>query len=77
MDYNQIRLDDYNALLLAIPNELEYFKATQQITKNPRQAFLDLKDKNKYTNLDYKQTDTLLNSVKGVLISTEVTNLQR
>ena len=64
----RIDVDDYNRLLLAIPNELEYFKATQQITKNPRQAFLDLKDKNKYTNLDYKQTDTLLNSVKGVLM---------
>ena len=64
----RIDVDDYNKLVLAIPAELDVFRATQQISSNPKQAYLDLSDPNKYTNLDYKTTDALLKNVKGFLV---------
>ena len=64
----RIDVDDYNKLVLAIPAELDVFRATQQISSNPKQAYLDLNDPNKYTNLDYKTTDALLKNVKSFLV---------
>lgn len=64
----RIDVDDYNKLVLAIPTELDVFRATQQISSNPKQAYLDLSDPNKYTNLDYKTTDALIKNVKGFLV---------
>lgn len=64
----RIDIDDYNKLIQNIPAELEIFESTQQISKNPRQAYLNLKDKNQFINMDLKTRTTLINEAKGYII---------
>ena len=64
----RIDIDDYNKLIQNIPAELEIFESTQQISKNPRQAYLNLKDKNQFTNMDLKARTALINEAKGYIV---------
>ena len=64
----RIDLDDYNKLIQNIPAELQVFQATQQISKNPRQAYLNLKDSNQFTDMDLKTRTSLINEAKGYIV---------
>ncbi len=61
--------DAYNKLILNIPNEISGFEATQDISSNPKQAYLDLRyNKNKYADLDINKRIQLANEAKAVLV---------
>jgi hypothetical protein len=60
--------DAYDKLILNIPNEISGFEATQDISNNPKQAYLNLMDKNKYVDLDINKRIQLVNEAKSVLI---------
>ena len=64
----RIDVDDYNKLIQNIPSELEIFEANQMITENPSQALKDLKDKNKFINIDLNERDKLIREAKSSLL---------
>ena len=64
----RIDVDDYNKLIQNIPAELQVFQATQQISKNPRQAYLNLKDSNQFTDMDLKTRTSLINEARGYIV---------
>ena len=68
--YYKGRIDDdaYDKLVLNIPNEISGFEATQDISSNPKQAYLNLMDKNKYPDLDINKRIQLVNEAKSVLV---------
>ena len=75
----RIDLDDYNKLIQNIPSELEIFEANQMITENPSQALKDLKDKNKFINIDLNERDKLIREAKSSLlpqVKDEILNIE-
>ncbi len=64
----RIDVDEYNKLIQNIPSELQVFQATKQITDNPRQAYLNLKDLNQFTDMDLKSRASLINQAKGYIV---------
>lgn len=59
--------DEYKALIQGIPSELEIYEVTQNLRKDPRQTYLDLWDKTKYTNISYENREKLIAQAKGLL----------
>ena len=75
----RIDVDDYNKLIQNIPSELEIFEANQMITENPSQALKDLKDKNKFINIDLNERDKLIREAKSSLlpqVKDEILNIE-
>jgi hypothetical protein len=75
----RIDVDEYNRLIQNIPSELEVFQANQMITENPIQALKDLKDKNKFINIDLNQRDKLIREAKSSLlpqVKDEILNIE-
>jgi hypothetical protein len=75
----RIDVDEYNRLIQNIPSELEVFQANQMITENPSQALKDLKDKNKFINIDLNQRDKLIREAKSSLlpqVKDEILNIE-
>ena len=64
----RIDVDEYNKLIQNIPGVIEVFEATQEISSNPKQAYLNLMNENKYTNLDLEKRIQLIGDAKGVLL---------
>lgn len=64
----RIDVDEYNKLIQGIPSELQIFQATKQITDNPRQAYLNLKDLNQFTDMDLKARASLISEAKGYIV---------
>ena len=64
----RIDTDEYNKLIQNIPGEMQVFEVSQLISSNPRQAYLDLNNKDKFTDLNLNKRVSLINEVKGVLI---------
>ena len=64
----RIDVDDYNKLIQNIPSELEIFEANQMITENPSQALKDLKNKDKFINIDLNERDKLIREAKSSLL---------
>ncbi len=64
----RIDVDEYNKLIQNIPGEMQVFEVSQLISSNPRQAYSDLINKNKFTDLNLNKRISLINEVKGVLI---------
>lgn len=60
--------DEYKALIQGIPAELEIYEVTQNLRKDPRQTYLDLWDKTKYTNISYENREKLIAQAKGLLV---------
>ena len=56
--------DQYKALIQGIPSELEIYEVTQRLRDDPRQTYLDLWDKTKYTNISYGNREKLYIKVK-------------
>ena len=59
--------DEYKALIQGIPSELEIYEVTQRLRDDPRQTYLDLWDKTKYTNISYENREKLIAQAKGLL----------
>ena len=59
--------DQYKALIQGIPSELEIYEVTQRLRDDPRQTYLDLWDKTKYTNISYGNREKLIAQAKGLL----------
>lgn len=59
--------DQYKALIQGIPSELEIHEVTQRLRDDPRQTYLDLWDKTKYTNISYENREKLIAQAKGLL----------
>ena len=75
----RIDVDEYNRLIQNIPSELEVFQANQMITENPSQALKDLKDKNKFINIDLNERDKLIREAKSSLlpqVKDEILNIE-
>lgn len=64
----RIDVDEYDKIIQNIPNVIEGFEVTQEISSNPKQAYLNLMDKNKYTNITLKNRIEFIGDVKGVLL---------
>jgi len=64
----RIDVDEYNKLIQNIPGEMQVFEVSQLISSNPRQAYSDLNNKDKFTDLNLNKRVSLINEVKGVLI---------
>jgi len=64
----RIDVDEYDKLIQGIPGVIQVFEATQEISSNPKQAYLNLMDENKYTNLDLNKRIQLIGDAKGVLL---------
>ena len=64
----RIDVDEYNKLIQGIPGEMQVFEVSQLISSNPRQAYSDLNNKDKFTDLNLNKRVSLINEVKGVLI---------
>ena len=64
----RIDTDEYNKLIQGIPGEIQIFEVSQLISSNPRQAYLDLMNKNKFVNLDLNKRVSLISEVKSVII---------
>lgn len=60
--------DQYKTLIQGIPSELEIHEVTQRLRDDPRQTYLDLWDKTKYTNISYENREKLIAQAKGLLI---------
>nr|BAR28937.1 transglycosylase SLT domain protein [uncultured Mediterranean phage uvMED] len=65
---SRIDVDAYDKLILNIPNEISVFEASQEISNNPKQAYLNLMDGTKYPDLDVNKRIQLVNEVKSVLV---------
>ena len=63
----RIDVDQYNALISNIPTELETYEVTQGLRNDPRQTYLNLWDKTKYTNISYENREKLIAQAKGLL----------
>ena len=64
----RIDTDEYNKLIQGIPGEIQIFEVSQLISSNPRQAYLDLMNKDKFVDLDLNKRVSLISEVKSVLI---------
>ena len=64
----RIDTDEYNKLVQGIPGEIQIFEVSQLISSNPRQAYLDLMNKNKFVDLDLNKRVSLISEVKSVII---------
>ena len=64
----RVDVDAYDKLILNIPNEISAFEASQEISNNPKQAYLNLMNKNKYPDLDINKRIRLTNEAKSVLV---------
>ena len=64
----RIDTDEYNKLIQGIPGEIQIFEVSQLISSNPRQAYSDLMNKDKFVNLDLNKRVSLISEVKSVLI---------
>ena len=64
----RIDVDQYNELIQSIPGEMQSFEVTQAIISDPRRAFSDLMDKDKFVNLDINKRTKFIQEAKGVLI---------
>ena len=64
----RIDTDEYNKLVQGIPGEIQIFEVSQLISSNPRQAYLDLMNKDKFVNLDLNKRVSLISEVKSVII---------
>ena len=64
----RIDTDEYNKLIQGIPGEIQIFEVSQLISLNPRQAYSDLMNKDKFVNLDLNKRVSLISEVKSVLI---------
>jgi len=64
----RIDTDEYNKLVQGIPGEIQIFEVSQLISSNPRQAYSDLMNKDKFVNLDLNKRVSLISEVKSVLI---------
>jgi len=64
----RIDTDEYNKLIQGIPGEIQIFEVSQLISSNPRQAYLDLINKDKFVDLDLNKRVSLISEVKSVLI---------
>jgi hypothetical protein len=64
----RIDTDEYNKLIQGIPSEIQIFEVSQLISSNPRQAYSDLMNKDKFIDLDLNKRVSLISEVKSVLI---------
>jgi len=64
----RIDTDEYNKLIQGIPGEIQIFEVSQLISSNPRQAYSDLMNKDKFVDLDLNKRVSLISEVKSVLI---------
>ena len=64
----RIDVDEYDKIIQNIPNVIEGFEVTQEISSNPKQAYINLMDKNQYTNITLKNRIQFIGDVKGVLL---------
>ena len=64
----RIDTDEYNKLIQGIPSEIQIFEVSQLISSNPRQAYSDLMNKDKFVDLDLNKRVSLISEVKSVLI---------
>lgn len=64
----RIDVDEYDKLIQGIPGVIEGFEVTQEISSNPKQAYINLMDKNQYTNITLKNRIQFIGDVKGVLL---------
>ena len=64
----RIDTDEYNKLIQGIPGEIQIFEVSQLISSNPRQAYSDLMNKDKFVNLNLNKRVSLISEVKSVLI---------
>jgi hypothetical protein len=64
----RIDTDEYNKLVQGIPGEIQIFEVSQLISSNPRQAYSDLMNKDKFVDLDLNKRVSLISEVKSVLI---------
>ena len=64
----RIDTDEYNKLVQGIPSEIQIFEVSQLISSNPRQAYSDLMNKDKFVDLDLNKRVSLISEVKSVLI---------
>jgi len=72
----RIDVDQYNKLVQNIPAELDYYEAYNKINSDPIQAFSDLKDNKKFSNLPVETRMDLFNKAKQVSQSLASKNLQ-
>tara|TARA_R110000803_G_scaffold82082_2_gene148064 strand:- start:1332 stop:3458 length:2127 start_codon:yes stop_codon:yes gene_type:complete len=63
----RIDTDEYNNLIQNIPGEMQVFEVSQLITSDPRKAYSDLINKNKFIDLDINKRARLIQEVTGVL----------
>jgi len=59
--------DQYDALILNIPKEIEIFEADKLITDDPKQALIDLKNPDKFTNISVDERQSLIRDAKYTL----------
>ena len=64
----RIDTDEYNKLVQGIPGEIQIFEVSQLISSNPRKAYSDLMNKDKFVDLDLNKRVSLISEVKSVLI---------
>lgn len=64
----RIDTDEYNKLIQGIPGEIQIFEVSQLISSNPRKAYSDLMNKDKFVDLDLNKRVSLISEVKSVLI---------
>ena len=63
----RIDVDEYDKLIQSIPGVIEGFEVTQEISSNPKQAYLNLMDKNKYTNITLDKRIKFINEVETII----------
>ncbi len=63
----RIDKDQYDSLILNIPKEIETFEADKLITDDPKQALIDLKNPDKFTNLLVNERQALIRDAKYAL----------
>ena len=56
----RIDKDHLDRIILDIPREIENFEVDRLITDNPRQTLIDLKNPNKFTNLEVKERESFI-----------------
>ena len=64
----RIDVDEYNKLIQGIPGEIQVYEVSQLISSKPKQAYLDLMNKDKYKDIPLQTRISLINETKNILI---------
>jgi hypothetical protein len=65
---NRIDVDEYNKLIQGIPGEIQVYEVSQLISSEPRKAYSDLKNKDKFKDIPLKTRISLIDETKSILI---------